>query len=552
MKDRRRALFAAALGLALGAAAALAADALSLRSGARTLRARLDRSERARIGAESAAAMDSATRRAFDELSRFGAEVSGAWLKATEAPGARKQRDAAKAWERVVALLAGPTAPPGARVAVYEEEPEGAAEPLRLLGWAEAPPAGPVPAGAHVVLEGLGTWKGRMPSATLRKEAEGREVADLADLLWFGAEGDAPVRVHQHSLYSHEYEEDDKTTTVVRGVDVSAPFAAPPGLSAEVRCDVVDGALDRSLSPRAVPGRAAAGDDVTATALLPGDAPWRLPVGGTTPRATVRAPAPGSSGAAAAPSPLPLVAAGALAALAVAAGIAAWRLRRAAAAPDVSGEAAHEMKTPLTAMRGAIEVALRRERTPAEYRETLAATLEEVKGLQNVIGSVLLLTRGAETPPAEEPVEMTEVVRAEAERVHLASPDRHVSLASVKGPRVVVGDPSLLSRAVANLLDNAALHSVAGGAIRVRVEAVRRELIVSVEDDGPGIPASRREKVFERFWRGPEVGARGIPGSGLGLPIARWIAEVHGGSLVLDPAVADRARFVLRLPLGAG
>ena len=180
------------------------------------------------------------------------------------------------------------------------------------------------------------------------------------------------------------------------------------------------------------------------------------------------------------------------------------------------------------------------------------ATLEEVKGLQNVIGSVLLLTRGAETPPAEEPVEMTEVVRAEAERVHLASPDRHVSLASVKGPRVVVGDPSLLSRAVANLLDNAALHSVAGGAIRVRVEAVRRELIVSVEDDGPGIPASRREKVFERFWRGPEVGARGIPGSGLGLPIARWIAEVHGGSLVLDPAVADRARFVLRLPLGAG
>ena len=121
----------------------------------------------------------------------------------------------------------------------------------------------------------------------------------------------------------------------------------------------------------------------------------------------------------------------------------------------------------------------------------------------------------------------------------------------MRGPRVVVGDPSLLARAVGNLVDNAHLHSVAGGAIRVRLEVVDAEAIVSVEDDGPGIPSARREKVFERFWRGPEVGARGIPGAGLGLPIARWIAQLHGGRLDLDPALEGRSRFVLRLPLAS-
>jgi signal transduction histidine kinase len=114
---------------------------------------------------------------------------------------------------------------------------------------------------------------------------------------------------------------------------------------------------------------------------------------------------------------------------------------------------------------------------------------------------------------------------------------------------VVLGDPSLLARAVGNLLDNAAFHSVAGGEIRVRAEVVAGAVRVAVEDEGPGIPEHRREKVFERFYRGPEVGQRGIPGSGLGLPIARWIAQLHGGTLVLDPPVATRGRFVLEIPL---
>jgi signal transduction histidine kinase len=306
----------------------------------------------------------------------------------------------------------------------------------------------------------------------------------------------------------------------------------------------------RTLPPKSIPShRTAAPDDIVATALVPTGRPWRYPVEDSAPRATVRAAAPVVGWTSAGARRLPLyLAAGLVAAAGV---LLAFALasRRRVPPPDVTAEVAHELKTPLTAMRGSLEVALRREREAAEYRETLGSTLEEVKGLQNLVGSVLLLTRGAETPPAKEPVDLVEVVRAEAERVHHTNAERHVSLASVKGPRIVHGDPSLLARAVANLLDNAALHSVAGGTIRARVEAVGMQLIVSVEDDGPGIPASRREKVFERFYRGPDVGRRGIPGAGLGLPIARWIAELHGGSLELDPAVEDRARFVLRLPM---
>lgn len=538
-----RALALVAAAAALASVAVFAVWAAGSASDARALRAELERSERSRLAADGATALVRATRRVFDELGRFGAEVSTAWLHGSETPGSRRAKDVTNAWERVKAVLLGPTAPRGVVVAIYEETAEGSAEPMKLLGWADA---------AHVVQDGLEAWKGRLPAGLLRRESEDRAVADLPDLLWFSSEGAQPVRVHQHSLYAHEYDDAGEAVAVTRGVDVSIPFEAPPGLAVEVRCDFVDGALDRALGAHAIVGRTPSGDDVVAPALDPADSPWRWPVGGTTPRATVRAAAPSVALGTQVPSPIWLPVAGALGVLALAAG--AWsvtsaRRRGRAVAPDVSGEAAHEMKTPLTAMRGAIEVALRRERTPAEYRESLVAALEEVKGLQNVVSSVLLLTRGAETPPAKEPVEMTEVVRAEAERVHKGNADREVSLASVKPPRVVTGDPSLLARAVANLLDNAALHSVAGGAIRVRVEAVDGELIVSVEDDGPGIPASRREKVFERFWRGPEVGARGIPGSGLGLPISRWIAELHGGSLTLDPAVVDRARFVLRLPI---
>lgn len=499
------------------------------------------RDELARERARDAA--DAWLRALGEKASSLSEDASEAWLDADDhGPRGRKRSDAAS-WERLKTLLGAPRVPAGARVAVYEQPDGPGSPPLRLLGWADA---------QRVVRDGLDTWPGRIPEAVGRQELDvSTDELSPDDLGWFAREGDA-VWFHVSALYSHSYEDEDGDGVVVmRAFDASVPLIAPDGLGLDARCDLVDGAAAPALPAFPIAGSRPTGPmEVSTTAAAPGLHPWRLPTPDRRPRLDVRAapvdpPAPVPS----APALFTVIGAflTGVGALAV-----ALRPTRASAAapPDVTAEAAHELKTPLTVMRGNLEVALRRERAPDEYRATLASTLEEVKGLQNVIGSVLLLTRGAETPMAREPVDLVALVKGEAERLNALATDREVSFASVRGPRTVVGDPSLLARAVGNLLDNAHLHSVAGGAIRVRLEVVGEVAIVSVEDDGPGIPPTRREKVFERFWRGPEVGQRGIPGAGLGLPISRWIAEAHGGSLTLDPSVEGRARFVLRLPLG--
>ena len=108
------------------------------------------------------------------------------------------------------------------------------------------------------------------------------------------------------------------------------------------------------------------------------------------------------------------------------------------------------------------------------------------------------------------------------------------------------GDEELLRRMIMNLLDNAIRYSPCGGRVRITVSATDTAATVSVEDSGPGIPADERDRIFERFVR--LVPAGGASGSGLGLPIARWIAEQHGGALTLDGS--DRGtRFVMTLPL---
>jgi hypothetical protein len=537
-----------ALGLAL---LGLAAAAVASVHASSELRA----SERARAVTAAAEDLDVRFRRQMSALEATADDVSKAFSDAAPLPAipsadlspkerAKAERALGGAWERVKASLGGTKAPPGTRIALYEETSDaGAKEPFVLLGWADA-------SGVHRTE--LVTWTGRLPAAMLLAEhARITAGTDSYGFAWFQPDGASEIRLHRLDAYNHsevDPEGGGSTVEAVRLAEVSAPFVLDGDFGARVRCDLDEAGPARALPERVVPGGARPSDGgPVGDALRPAAFAFHFPDALPTPRARVLVEAPGT--------PWSTIALWGLGGLLLLGALAFAGLGRRfsgpAPAPDITAEAAHELKTPLTAMRGELEVALRRERTPAEYRETIAGTLEEVKGLQNLVASVLLLTRGAEAPRAEEPVDMTEVVKAEAERIHLAHPDRAVALASVAGPRNVTGDPSLLARAIGNLLDNAALHSVASGAIRIRCEASKDELRVTVEDDGPGIPEARRAKVFERFYRGPDVGQRGIPGSGLGLPIARWIAEVHGGSLVLDPAVEGRARFLLRLPLAA-
>jgi heavy metal sensor kinase len=215
-----------------------------------------------------------------------------------------------------------------------------------------------------------------------------------------------------------------------------------------------------------------------------------------------------------------------------------------------AADAAHEIRTPLAALRGSMEVALRSERTPAEYRRVLASTLEDAERLIRVAEDLLLLSRaaaGLEGPrqPLELEPLLVEVVELGARLGQAAGVT--VRLKEVT-PVAVLGDEGALRRAVRNLVDNAVKYTPAGGAVELSLARDRGTAVITVADTGIGLHPADAERIFEPFVRLDAARARETGGSGLGLAIARSIAVAHGGSLSVESAPGAGSRFTLRLP----
>lgn len=208
-------------------------------------------------------------------------------------------------------------------------------------------------------------------------------------------------------------------------------------------------------------------------------------------------------------------------------------------------DAAHELRSPLARMRAELEVDSAHPAS-ADLAATHATVLGETVTLQRLVDDLLLLARGdagALAAGRAEPVDLDDVVERQA-MVRRGQGGPTVDTRGV-APVQVRGDEAQLGRAVANLLDNAVRH--AGGAVTVTLaEDAHGVAVLTVADDGPGIPAADRDRVFERFTRLDDARSAG-GGAGLGLAIARDIAERHGGDLQL--ARGPGARFVLTLPV---
>jgi two-component system OmpR family sensor kinase len=213
-------------------------------------------------------------------------------------------------------------------------------------------------------------------------------------------------------------------------------------------------------------------------------------------------------------------------------------------------DASHELRSPLTVLRGDLDVALRRERSPQEYRETLERMREETARITALAENLLILARADAGLPTTSlaDVDLADVAervvlraarQAEAAGIILA-----VETASAVAP--VRGDAALLERAVGNLVENAVRYVPRGSRVTVRCSRSGGLAALDVEDDGPGIPAEHAPLVFERFYRGDPARGRDA-GTGLGLPIARAIAEAHGGRLTLERA-SPGALFRLLVP----
>lgn len=211
-------------------------------------------------------------------------------------------------------------------------------------------------------------------------------------------------------------------------------------------------------------------------------------------------------------------------------------------------DASHELRSPLTVLKGDIDVALRRERSADEYRRALESSREEVDRMAALAENLLTLARtDAGLPPDQlRRVDLLEVARRAVEHARVAAADAGVDVKLESSPAATRGDFGLLERAVGNLVENAVKYSPRGARVEVRCRSAEGVATVEVEDTGPGIPPEHVPFVFDRFYRADPARSRGA-GAGLGLPIARAIAEAHGGRLELVRA-APGTLFRVTLP----
>jgi len=217
-----------------------------------------------------------------------------------------------------------------------------------------------------------------------------------------------------------------------------------------------------------------------------------------------------------------------------------------------TSDCSHELRTPLALMRSLGEVGLHKNGTCDEYRDVIGRMLEEVNRLTTLVDDLLIIARAESgclqlernvvllMPVAREAANLFDVLIDEKSLRLVLEGDEHAE---------VEGDSLFLRQTLANLIHNAVKYSPVGETVLVRVRnGTTADVIVEVEDHGPGIPPEDRDRVFDRFYHVDKSGQREFGGAGLGLSIAKWVVEAHGGSIGLASADGRGCTFRINLP----
>jgi heavy metal sensor kinase len=220
---------------------------------------------------------------------------------------------------------------------------------------------------------------------------------------------------------------------------------------------------------------------------------------------------------------------------------------------QLTADASHELRTPISLIRTTAEVAVQRDRPASEYREALDDILHEAERTSQVVDSLMLLARadsGKETLDLE-PVDACVIVKGAAEQGE--------KLARNKGLRFESGTPTAavnvqadadaLRRVFLILIDNAVKYTPAGGVVNVQLGVSGGFAVASVSDTGIGISEDDLPHIFDRFWRADKVRSRADGGAGLGLSIARWIVDQHHGTFTAESKQGQGSVFSVSVPL---
>jgi heavy metal sensor kinase len=234
-----------------------------------------------------------------------------------------------------------------------------------------------------------------------------------------------------------------------------------------------------------------------------------------------------------------------------------------------STDASHELKTPLTILKGEVEVTLRKERTPQEYEQILKSNLEEINRMSQIVEDLLLLSKAdsGELRLNKEDMNLTEILNEVVAHVDTLAQSKHLHVETSNHHEEIhiLGDPLRIRELFLNLIENGIKYTEEGGSIRIRLtkdtllqdgntsgrpQEEQTEFVkIIVSDTGIGIAKEDQERIFDRFFRVDKARSRGQGGSGLGLSICKWIVEAHRGEINVESELGKGSSFIIKLPI---
>jgi heavy metal sensor kinase len=220
-----------------------------------------------------------------------------------------------------------------------------------------------------------------------------------------------------------------------------------------------------------------------------------------------------------------------------------------------TSDVSHELRTPLASIRSIGEVSLQRALSPERYQQVIGSMLEEVDQLSNMVNTMLTIARAdaGQLQLHQTVFPLKDLLNEVLGVVGILAEEKEQTIQEIiECNECVQADRSFLRLAIVNILENAVKYSRPGGSIVIRMnqfESQPRTIELSVEDDGPGISEESRQRVFDRFYRVDKDRSRDAGGAGLGLAIAKWAVEVHGGNIGFRPPPAKGSIFYIQLPV---
>jgi two-component system, OmpR family, sensor kinase len=220
-------------------------------------------------------------------------------------------------------------------------------------------------------------------------------------------------------------------------------------------------------------------------------------------------------------------------------------------------DASHELRTPLSVMHTAAGVTLKQpHRNEGEYREAIEMLNEQTRRLSRIVKDMFILARAdaGRYPLTKATLYLDDLLEEVTNAGSVLASDKNITVEVENSLEAsYYGDEDLLRQMILNLVDNAIKYTPSGTTLKLSLAQQRNEYLISVSDNGPGIPDEAKPRIFERFYRADKARSRSVEtdggGAGLGLAISRWIAEAHGGSLELTHSDHSGTTFLIKLPV---